>query len=265
MSNPNLSDAVSVLVDSHSHFDADEFDHDREAVYQRAIDAGVKYQIVPAIHAQEWEKLRDVCASYPGLHPAYGLHPIYLDRHQSDHIKQLRNWLERHPAIAIGECGLDFYVDDLDRTQQQTYFIEQLKLARDFNLPVIVHARRAVDAVIAALRQIGGLTGVIHSWSGSEEQAKQLWAMGFYLGIGGPVTYERAQRLRRLVSTMPQESLLLETDSPDQPDSQIRGQRNQPDRLRYICEVVAHLRDTSTEEIARITTENATRLFKFSL
>jgi TatD DNase family protein len=164
-------------------------------------------------------------------------------------------------AVAVGEIGLDYFVDGLDRQQQQDYFLSQLELARDFALPVIVHARRALEEVSLQLRKIGGLRGVVHSFSGSEEQARQLWKLGFHIGIGGPVTYPRAQRLRRLVADMPIEYLLLETDAPDQPDATHRGMRNEPARLHDILQCVAELRQESPETIASITTSNTRRLF----
>jgi len=249
------------LIDSHCHLDAPEFDPDRVDVVARARGAGVRAQVVPAVEADGWSKLRDVCRAGEGLHPAYGLHPMYLDAHRPAHLDALRDWLERERPVAVGECGLDYYVDGLDRDSQQHYFEGQLRLAREFDLPVVVHARRAVDAVIASLRRIGGLRGVVHSWSGSGEQARQLWDLGFLLGVGGPVTYERARRLRRLVATMPLEHLLLETDAPDQPDAGIRGQRNEPARLARVLDAVARLRDESPVDIARATSANAARLF----
>ncbi|MBM7093262.1 TatD family hydrolase, partial [Streptomyces sp. S12] len=173
----------------------------------------------------------------------------------------LREWLQRERPCAVGECGLDYYIEGLDRDAQSFYFDGQLEFAREFDLPLIVHARHAVDAVIAAIRRVGGLRGVVHSYSGSEEQAQQLWKQGFLLGLGGPVTYERAQRLRRIAATMPLEFLLLETDAPDQPDAGIRGQRNEPARLAEVCATIAQLRGVSAQEVAQATSANARRLF----
>ncbi|HHA2858461.1 TPA: TatD family hydrolase [Stenotrophomonas maltophilia] len=252
---------MSVLVDSHCHLDASEFDRDRAAVVERAQAAGVRLQVVPAVTAASWPKLREVCQQAPGLYPAYGLHPMFLAEHQPSHLPLLREWIERERPCAIGECGLDFFVEGLDAEAQQAYFIGQLELAREFELPVIVHARRAVDAVIAAIRRVGGLRGVVHSFSGSPEQAAQLHRQGFLLGLGGPLTYERAQRLQRLVRGMPLEQLLLETDAPDQPDAGIRGQRNEPARLAIIARHVAALRGMELDAVAHATTENARRLF----
>ncbi len=250
-----------VLVDSHSHLDVAEFDADRDEVVSRARAAGVLQQVIPAIDAGGWSKLRDVCIR-PGLFPAYGLHPMSLHSHDIQHLHQLRDWLDRERPAAVGECGLDYMVDGLDRDEQQRYFEGQLLLAREFDLPLIVHARRAVDAVIAAVRRTGGLRGVVHSFSGSPEQARQLWKLGFMVGIGGPVTHERAARLRRLVATMPVEHLLLETDSPDQPGAGHRGQRNEPAHLVEVCTTVAVLRGVDPGEIASATSANARRLFK---
>lgn len=250
-----------MLIDSHCHLDASEFDPDRTAVIARAREAGVQAQVVPAVTAASWPKLREVCQQAPGLYPAYGLHPMFLADHRPEHLDQLRDWIERERPCAIGECGLDFFVEGLDAEAQQDYFIGQLRLARDFDLPVIVHARRAVDAVIAAIRRIGGLRGVVHSFPGSPEQAAQLHKLGFLLGLGGPLTYDRAQRLQRLVREMPLEQLLLETDAPDQPDAGIRGQRNEPARLSVIARHVAALRGTDVQTIAKVTSGNARRLF----
>lgn len=251
------------LVDTHCHLDDAGFDGDRADVIARAQGAGVAWQVVPAIDAAGWPRLRDVCLSAPGLMAAYGLHPMLLARHRPEHLDRLREWIEREHPVAVGECGLDYFVEGLDRDAQAMYFEGQLRLAREFDLPVVVHARRAVDAVIAALRRVGGLRGVVHSFSGSDEQAARLWKLGFLLGLGGPVTYERAQRLRRLAASMPLEHLLLETDAPDQPDAAIRGQRNEPARVAVVLGCIAALRNESPDTIAAATTANAARLFGF--
>jgi TatD DNase family protein len=250
-----------VLIDSHCHLDAEEFDADRDAVVARAQAAGVSAQVVPAVEAAGWQKLRTICAAAPGLFPAYGLHPMYLSRHRPEHLTALREWLERERPAAVGECGLDFFVEDLDPTQQQFYFDGQLRLAREFERPVIVHARRAVDQVLAAIRRFSPLRGVVHSFSGSADQAKRLYDHGFLVGLGGPVTYERANRLRGLAATLPLECLLLETDAPDQPDSAHRGQRNEPARLPIVLDTIASLRGIAPEVLAAATSKNAQRLF----
>ena len=251
-----------MLVDSHCHLDASEFDRDRDAVIARARAAGVMRQVIPAVSAASWPKLREVCAGTDGLFPAYGLHPMYLQEHRDEHLKELDDWIQREHPCAIGECGLDFFIDGLDPRAQQYFFDGQIELARVHALPLIVHARRSVDAVIASIKRIGGLRGVVHSFSGSAEQARQLAQLGFMVGLGGPVTYERANRLRKLAASVPIESLLLETDSPDQPDAGIRGQRNEPARLANVLQVVADLRGETPAAIAAATSANAARLFR---
>ena len=249
------------LFDSHSHLDVAEFDADRDKVLARARAAGVQHQVVPAIGVAGFEILRDLCRSEAGLYPAYGLHPMFLASHRPGHLDELATWLRNERPVAIGECGLDFYVEGLDAETQRTYFRRQLELAREFDLPVVLHARRAVDEVIATLRSVGSLRGVVHSFSGSVEQAQQLWKLGFCIGLGGPITYPRARRLRELVATMPLEFLLLETDSPDQPLHGHQGARNEPARLAEVCACVAVLRNVDPGDIAAATTRNAARLF----
>ena len=250
-----------MLIDSHCHLDVAEFDADRGEVLRRARESGVSAQIVPAIAADGWGALRDLCARERDLHPAYGLHPMYLDRHAPEHLDDLAAWVAREKPCAVGECGLDFFIEGLDPTAQRHYFQRQVELAREYDLPLILHARRAVDEVIATLRRVGGLRGVVHSFSGSAEQARQLWMLGFHVGIGGPVTYERARRLRDLVARLPIEQLLLETDSPDQPLAAHRGERNEPGYLHEVAQVVAELRGVSVQDIAATTSANARALF----
>lgn len=250
------------LTDSHAHIDDRSFDADRGLMFARASEAGVRHIVVPAVDQASWPRVASICAEHPQAHPAYGLHPIFLDQHRPEHLDDLVVQLQSHRAVAVGEIGLDFFLPELDPTRQREYFLRQLRIARDFDLPVIVHARRAMDEVTSTIKRIGGLRGVVHSFSGSVQQAARLWELGFYLGIGGPVTYERAQRLRHIVATMPIERLLLETDAPDQPDAAHRGQRNEPARVAEVLRVVALLRSESEAAVAAATSANARRLFK---
>jgi len=250
------------LIDSHSHIDVDEFDSDRDAALHRARAAGVTRQIVPAVTLDTFAKLRALCAAEAGLYPAYGLHPTFLAQHRAEHLDQLAGWIERERPVAVGECGLDYFVEGLDLDFQRRMFTRQLELARQFDLPLVVHGRRAFDDVIAAIRRIGALRGVVHSFAGSAEQAQQLWKLGFCIGIGGPITYERARRLRGIVAQMPLEFLLLETDAPDQPLHGHQGARNEPALLVEICATVAALRNIDPAVVAATTTQNCERLFR---
>ena len=251
-----------ILIDSHSHIDVDTFDADRDAVLARARAAGVTRQIVPAVMCATFDALRDLCVRESGLFPAYGLHPTFLAQHRAEHLVALAHWLERERPVAVGECGLDYFVEGLDQALQQTYLERQLELAREFELPVILHGRRAFDALAATLRRIGNPSGVVHSFGGSQQQAEAFWKLGFCIGIGGPITYPRAHRLRSIVAAMPLEFLLLETDAPDQPLCGHQGQRNEPERLRDVCTTIAALRGVEPESIAAATTANAIRLFR---
>jgi TatD DNase family protein len=253
------------LIDSHVHLDDAAFDVDRDDVLARARAADVDALVVPAVDRSSWDRIAVLQGRYAGVHPAYGLHPLYMDRHRPEHLEALAMWLSTHRAVAVGEIGLDFHYGDADAQAQRACFQQQLELARTLDLPVIVHARRALEEVIQTLRAHPGLRGVVHSFSGSLEQARRLWRLGFHLGIGGPVTYERAQRLRRIVAQMPLEFLLLESDAPDQPGAAHRGQRNEPAHMLEVLRCVAGLRDRSTAEIAAVTTANAARLFGLGL
>ncbi len=252
------------LIDSHNHLDDASFDADRDAVYQRARDAGVTMQILAAVSARLWPKLKTVVAQYPGLYPCYGLHPAYLAEHCYKHLDMLEEWLEREHPVAIGECGLDYYLPDLDPEAQITYFTSQLRLARRYDLPVVIHARHTIDQVIKYLRRFSGVRGVVHSFSGSASQAQRLLDMGIMLSFGGPVTYPRASRLRSLIRDLPLDSFLLETDAPDQPLSGHRDERNQPALLLDVLSCIAELRHADPAEIAEATTTNARRLFGIS-
>ncbi|MCB1858201.1 MAG: TatD family hydrolase [Gammaproteobacteria bacterium] len=252
------------MIDSHCHFDDVRFDHDRDAAYRRAIQAGVLAQVIPGVTAQDWPRIERICQRYRGLYPAYGVHPLFLHLHGEGDIQTLDAWLDKKQRVAVGECGLDFFVENPQRERQQWWFESQLALAQNHHLPVIIHARRAVEEVINTLRHFPTLHGVLHSYSGSEQQARRLMEMGFMMSFGGPVTYDRAQRLRKLVSQLPLDYIMLETDAPDQPDQHNRGGRNEPAMLGRVLDSISELRDEPADVIAEITTQNAFRLFGIS-
>ncbi|MGF1529723.1 MAG: TatD family hydrolase [Candidatus Competibacterales bacterium] len=250
-----------VLVDSHCHIDLEDFVADRPQVLARAVAAGVKIQVVPGVAAATWPALYEVTQGYPGLYPTFGLHPLEIANHRPEHLAVLPKVLQSRGGVAVGECGLDGYVAGLDWHQQWRVFRAQLAIARELGLPVIVHARRALDPVLKALRQHPGVRGVVHSFVGSQQQARQLVELGFFLGVGGPVTYPRAQKLRRVVAQAPLEALVLETDAPFQPLNGFQGQRNEPAQVAVVLTAVAELRQQSLETVATATTTNAKRLF----
>jgi TatD DNase family protein len=254
------------FIDSHSHIDFTEFDADRPQVIARAIETGVSDIIVSSTTAIRWPLVKKVVLDNPPhCHAAYGLHPMFMQKHDSAHLDQLKHWLINNNAVAVGEIGLDFFIHEIgenDKAVQIEIFVGQLEIAKEYNLPVIIHARKSLDIVLKYLRQFPGLCGSIHSFSGSAQQAKQLIELGFYLGFGGPVTYSRATRLRKLLVDLPLDALLLETDSPDQPDALHHGKRNEPAYLINIATDIAKLRGIELAKLASITTHNAKKLFK---
>ncbi|WP_186338890.1 TatD family hydrolase [Mariprofundus sp. NF] len=249
------------MIDSHCHLDDLRFDQSRVAVLQRAQDAGVTAFIVPAVCRSGWPKLQHLALDHSSISPAFGLHPWFCNQHSDSDLSLLPQFLA--DAVAVGECGLDG--SDLcrfDMDSQLHWFQPQLQLALEHDLPVIVHAFRAVDDVIREIRQLPGLRGVIHSFSGSQQQADQLVKLGFYLGFGGAVTYPRASRVQGVVKHIPLEKLLIETDAPDQSPAAHRGGNNEPAFLIEILAQIATLRGTDSQALAAICNHNARELFR---
>lgn len=251
------------LIDSHCHLDTLEFAHDLPETLNRAHDVGVVAFVVPAIDFASWPNLLVLAQNNPTIKPAFGLHPLFLNDHLQAHLAALPDWLQRSECVAVGECGLDFFVPNLDIPMQESIFIEHLKLAKQFEKPLIIHARKATERVIQLLKQYGTTKGVIHSYSGSLEQARQLIDLGFLLGIAGPITYPRSNRIRALVQKIPLEYLLLETDAPDQPLFGKQGRRNEPCFLPDIAQAIAEVKNMPVQRVAEQTTRNAQQLFGF--
>ncbi|TNF34025.1 MAG: TatD family deoxyribonuclease [Gammaproteobacteria bacterium] len=245
------------LFDSHCHIDVEEFDADRDAVLQRSRAVGVTHMLVPAVHMDGWRFLLDYCRAHPGLYPALGMHPVYLDQHRDEHISALADWVEREKPLAIGEIGLDYFVTELDRERQQTLFEAQLEIARDADLPVVLHVRKAHDQMLSTLKRIRVKGGFSHAFNGSEQQARQYIDLGFKLGFGGMMTYDRSNKIRRLASVLPLDCLVLETDAPDMTVAAHRGERNSPEYLPDCLQALSEIRQQDPDEIARQTTLNA--------
>jgi TatD DNase family protein len=245
------------LIDTHCHIDVEEFAVDREAVLARSRLAGVTRLVVPAVMAQGWRHLLDLCRREQGLLPALGLHPVYLDRHHDADVEALADWVARERPIAVGEIGLDFFVTELDRQRQQRLFEAQLQVARDANLPVILHVRKAHDQVLATLKRLRVRGGIAHAFNGSLQQAQQYIDLGFKLGFGGMLTYERSNKLRALARELPLEALVLETDAPDLTVAAHHGERNSPEYLPDCLRALAEVRNADPEEVAHATSRNA--------
>lgn len=262
------------FIDTHCHLDAAEFGDSQAALVEAALAAGVSRIVVPSVARANFEAVRELCARFPACAPAYGIHPMYTDSATPEDLDVLRGYLLEHRPVAIGEIGLDFFIEPHDRMRQEHFFAAQLKLAREFDLPVLLHVRRAQDTILKHLRQFYGSsgpstslrtgssaklrTGIVHAFSGSRSQAEEFIGLGFRLGFGGAITYPRATRLRELAATLPLDSIVLETDAPDiAPNFLERGAPNKPEYLPRIALTLVELRGMPLEEIAAATTANA--------
>jgi TatD DNase family protein len=257
-------------IDTHVHLDAQEFAPDREQVRARAAQAGVGLCVIPAVEAANFDVVRALAHRHGDAY-ALGIHPLCTGRASDADLTLLDEALARHRAdprlLAVGEIGLDYFVPGLDPQRQEFFYREQLALARKHGLPVILHVRRSADRLLKALRG-AGVGGIAHAFNGSEQQAGQFVDLGFKLGFGGNVTYDRAQQIRRLAIALPLDALVMETDSPDIPphwlyataQQRAAGQaqgRNEPGELPRIAGVLADLRGISTQSLAEATTRNA--------
>jgi len=255
------SSKTPFFIDTHCHLDAAEFDADRDAEYARAVAAGVAIQIVPAISRDNFAAVAATCARYPGCLPAWGLHPMYIHVHRPAHLAELRAQIEAQRPVAIGEIGLDLFVKELDYASQEFFYVEQLKIARDYALPVLLHCRKANDELLKHLRRIRVRGGIAHAFNGSPQQADAFIKLGFKLGFGGAFTWPRANNLRRLAVDLPLDAIVLETDSPDIPPAWIGRGRNAPGELPRIAQTLAELRGIDVAALAQATTRNARELF----
>jgi len=246
-----------VLVDTHCHLDAAEFDVDRDAVAAAALQAGVGLIVVPAVERANFGAVASVCREHAGCRAAYGIHPMYVQRAREADLDALRDTLLREQPLAVGEIGLDHFVEPRDEAQQELYFNAQLRIARDHDLPVLLHVRRAIDPVLKALRLCKVPGGIAHAFNGSRQQADEFIKLGFKLGFGGAMTFPRASRIRELAATLPFDAIVLETDAPDIPPEWQAGARNTPDQLPRIALALAGLRGIAVEEVAEVTTRNA--------
>lgn len=244
-------------IDSHCHLDAAEFDADRAAVVERARACGVGLIVIPGVARANFDAVLDCCETYPVCRPALGIHPLYVDRAVPGDLHVLREAVAQAKVIAIGEIGLDFFVPSTDLVRQSEFFIEQLSLAKEFDLPVLLHIRRAQDEVLKQLRRFKVRGGIAHAFNGSRQQADEFIKLGFKLGFGGAMTYPRATRLRGLAAALPLEAIVLETDAPDMSPVFAHKQRNSPEYLPRVAASLAELRQLELAEIMRATSANA--------
>lgn len=262
---------MSLWIDTHCHLDAAEFAADRDAERQRARQQGVSHLVIPAVHREHWQAVRALAHAH-GDSYALGIHPLYTGNAREDDVAELRSLLQACAddphLVAVGEIGLDFFVPGLDAERQIWFYEQQIQLARAFDLPVILHVRKSSDRLLKTLRAQPVVGGIAHAFNGSLQQAQAFIDLGFKLGFGGAVTYDRALKLREMAATLPLESLVLETDAPDmQPHwlyttAEQRAQgvpqgRNSPSQLPRIAHEIAALRGMEATDLAQACAANA--------
>ncbi|MGO1298796.1 MAG: TatD family hydrolase [Vibrio sp.] len=251
------------MIDTHAHIYASEFDHDRDAVVQRAIEQGITQILLPNIDLESITPMLATEAAYPHhCRSMMGLHPCYVDENVATTLDTIYQWFDKHPFIAVGEIGIDLYWDSTFKEQQEKAFITQLRWAKEKNLPVVIHTRDSMQETLALLRdeQDGSLRGVFHCFGGSLDEAKAINELGFHVGIGGVSTFKNGG-MDKVIPHLDMNFVILETDCPYLAPVPHRGKRNEPAYTRLVLERIVSLTDYSEEQIDEITTRNAINLF----
>lgn len=257
-----------MLIDTHCHLDASEFDEDRDQIWQAAQAAGVRAVVIPAVTQSTFQPIMDWCHRHAQAGFALGWHPMYVTQAPEDALQQLSAQIaqvlagpQAHQLLAVGEIGLDFFVTRAHDARQLALFEGQLDIARQWNLPVILHVRGAIDTILKTLRKYRVRGGIAHAFNGSPQQAQMFIALGFKLGFGGAMTWPRALKLRALATTLPLESLVLETDAPDIPPVWLGRQgKNSPAELKNIAQEIAALRGLEVSQLIEMTGKNSVEI-----
>lgn len=255
-----------MLIDSHAHLDDSRFDRDRDKLIKSLKELGVDLVINPGADLNSSIKAVSLSEKYDNIYAAVGVHPHSAKEMDESTIEILKSFTNREKVIAIGEIGLDYYYDNSPRDIQQKRFIEQLNLAKEVDLPVIIHTREATKDTFHILKeaQDGNLEGVMHCFSGSVEMAMEYIKLGFYISLAGPVTFKNARVSKEVAKAVPLDKLMIETDAPYLTPEPYRGKRNEPFYVRYVAGTIAELRGISFEEVAKQTSENTKKLFRIS-
>ena len=252
------------FTDTHCHFDFPPFSGYEADSLRRAAAAGVERIIVPSVTADRFTRVMQLAESYPPLYAALGLHPLYIAQHHDEQLAQLEGWLTARPPklAAVGEIGLDLYMAEPQFERQQTLLRAQLQLAKRHDLPVILHSRRSHDPLAAMLRRADlPRRGVVHGFAGSLSQAQAFVRLGYFIGVGGTISYQRAQKTRAVMAQLPLSALLLETDAPDMPLAGHQGEPNRPERAAEVFQALCQLRSEPPEQIADRLWQNTQSLF----
>lgn len=260
-----------MMFDSHCHLDFPVFDHDRDALLEQCFQAGITNLCLPATEQEHWPRLLNMLGSHNSgvhLYGALGLHPFFLTSHKDGYLEELDQILTNKPEhiVAVGETGLDLVINDPDLPRQEELLAAQILIAAHHNLPLILHVRKAHDQTASLLRKLRFQEGgIVHAWSGSEQQAHAFFDLGFKLGIGGSLTYERANRLRKHVTEFPLNSFVLETDAPDIPPAGMqKGERNTPLTVVSVLDIMSELKQMPVDDLAKELMRNTQQVFKIT-
>lgn len=233
-----------LFCDTHCHLDDPRFSEQLDTILQDAYQNGVREILVPAVGQWNWQRVLTVTQKSECLYPALGLHPLYISQHKDKDLQLLESMLEQNQCVAVGEIGLDFSLDNLERSKQEKFLIEQIEIANRVKLPITFHSRKSHDILSKLLKAHTPVVGgAIHAFTGSYEQAKRFIDLGLHIGVGGAITYPRAQKTRNTISRLPIDTLMLETDAPDMPISGFQGEINTPSRVKYVFEMLIELKN----------------------
>lgn len=252
-----------MIFDTHAHYDDKQFDEDREELLNSMEENGVGTIVNVSASYPSCERVTDMVQDYPFMYAAVGVHPDEVGALNEDTFARMKELFSREKVVAVGEIGLDYYWDNESHDLQKKWFIKQLELARELDLPVLIHSRDAAADTMEIMKEYAmGLRGVIHCYGYSREMAQEYVKMGFYIGVGGVVTFKNGRRLKETVEAIPLTSIVLETDCPYLAPEPYRGKRNNSSYIKYMAEEIARLKNVSYEEVVRQTEENARKLYR---
>lgn len=252
-----------MIIDTHAHVYLEDFDEDADLIIQRAAEENIDQILLPNIDMTTVDRLLGLCDKHPKLYkPMIGLHPCYVKEDYQDQLKNLKGYLDRDDIVAVGEIGIDLYWDKTFEKEQVEAYRTQIEWSRERSLPFVIHSRESLDLTISIVEdmQDGNLTGVFHCFNGTVEQAQRIMDVGFYMGIGGVVTFKNAG-VDKTVAQLPMEHLVVETDAPYLSPVPHRGSRNEPSYVANVIDKITELKEMDRDDVCRITTENARKLF----
>lgn len=252
-----------MIFDTHAHYDDEQFNNDREELLRSMADNGVGIIVNVSAACDSCERVVNMAQDYSFMYAAVGVHPDEVGGLDDEAFARMKELFKREKVVAVGEIGLDYYWDNESHDIQKKWFIRQLELARELNLPVLIHSREAASDTMEIMKEYAkGLDGIIHCYSYSKEMAQEYVKMGFYIGVGGVVTFKNARKLKETVEVLPLTSIVLETDCPYLAPEPYRGKRNHSAYIRYVAEAVAQLKGVTCEEVIAQTEVNAKKLYR---